>query len=138
MKLNYQRVVIVSSYHGEKYLGEVEGTENPHQVMDKAASEKGSVALKNARLLISQMRMNQTGGGQVQSIANMILLVPIDMSPGALEKINVMPSSWYFPISTPSIQKKIEELIQGAEDNEKVNSAIESGLHIPGVSGQAQ
>lgn len=135
MKTNFSRVVIVNSKHGEKYIGEVPGTENAHQVLARAAEGQLPFALVNARLLISQMRMNQAGDGQVHSVANMILLVPIDMCPGPLEKIHVVPSSWYFPINTPSIQKKVEELIKGAEDNEKVNSAMEAGIHVPGSVG---
>ena len=122
--------VIVTSTHGEKYVGRM-----PSEVQDGAEyfnhciSEHKPVQLSEARLMLAQYGM----GGQDGGIQTMVAFVPIDLSDGPMKEINVVPSSWYFPPASPSVIEKFERLLKAAEDAEAANRAREAGLHLPGV-----
>jgi hypothetical protein len=129
MELDLTRWVIVTSNHGEKYVGQFPVDEdNGAEYLKNAVKNSLPIVLTEARLMLVQYGMGGEGGVQT-----MAAFVPIDLSDGPMEEIHVMPSSWYFPPTAPSVINKFKRLLKASEDAETANRMRESGLHLPGV-----
>lgn len=125
--INWERLVVVTAVHGEKYLGWIPLTiENPKQYLTDCAQNRLTVQLQDVRNLISQISENQRG------VSKVTLLMPIDMVEGPLEHLDVVPSSWYFPGETggDGHKKKIEDLLEFSVENETRMKAKAVGLHL--------
>lgn len=132
---DFNRAVIVTASHGEKYLGFVsKECQNPKQYIDNLALSKEPIELEDVRILMGQMTAKQDSKGSVTGVQTFIALMPIDMFTGPLGKFHTLVSSWYFPYENPETRKKIERLIDAAEKNEQMNRTQEAGLHLPGRS----
>ena len=124
----FNRSVVVTAQHGEKYFGYV-----PKDIADRGLyfgyhqKEGLPIALENVRLLVMQYTQKQSGGMQ-----SFMGLLPIDLFSTSMDKFYVAPSMWYFPSENPSIRGKLEKLIEAAERNDQMNKAMEAGIHIPG------
>ena len=130
MDLDLTRWVIVTSNHGEKYVGKIpDGVPNGAAYFEGCVEEKRPVQLTEARLMLAQYGMSNQDGG----IQTMVAFVPIDLSDGPMEEINVMPSSWYFPPTAPSVIEKFKRLLKAADEAEGMNRARQAGIHLPGV-----
>lgn len=130
-ELNLTRWVVVTSQHGEKYVGMIpEHVENAAQYFIEAVEKRQPVALHNARLMLAHY--GAQGGNLNAGIQTMVAFIPIDLSDGPMEEINVVPSSWYFPPTSPSVISKFKRLIKAAEDAEQANRIRQAGLVTPG------
>jgi hypothetical protein len=126
---DFNRIVVVTAQHGEKFLGWV-----PKGVVPGEYLEKPSIVLHDVRLLATQQQPKLNAAQQVVGMSVLIALLQIDMFPGPVPTMHLHPSSWYFPFENPKTEKKIKQLIDAAEQNEKVNQAIEAGVHVLGRS----
>ena len=136
MKIDYDRLVIVASLHGEKFIGYVPpGMElSPQEYMRSAATANQPVTLHEVRTLLSQPQMRRLESGE-EIIAGFVAVLPFEFMLGATEELWVRPSSWYFPADNEDSKKEIEALLTKAELSEKklaaVRSAMEAGLSVP-------
>lgn len=130
------RIVIVTAQHGEKYLGHIpaEVPDPIAYVRDKAADGK-PIMLEEVLLLASQLQTETDARGAIKSVGRFNLLVSVDLVEGALSKLNVIPSAWYFISENPGSEKVLDELIQvskrNAEEAARVSSAIKAGIELP-------
>jgi hypothetical protein len=134
-ELDLTRWVIVTSNHGEKYVGRLPEGENGTEYFNTAAQDRMPVRLHGARLMLSQHGAGPEG--LASGIQTMVAFIPIDLADGPLEEINVVPSSWYFPPTDPGVIDKFTRLLKAAEEAEENNrqrmSAARAGISIPGV-----
>lgn len=132
---NWERLVVVTAVHGEKYLGWISKDKgDPRKYMDDSRKNNRPVVLTEVRNYLSQAQP-QVSQGRVTGMAKLQVLMPPDMFPGALKKMSVLASAWYFPSDDPSCEKPIAEMLEGARQNEKMNSAIAAGITPAGVGG---
>ena len=131
---DFNRTVVVTASHGEKYLGFIpmDVTESPQVYVEKLAMNRTPIVLENVRILMGQMTARQDAKGSVIGVQTFIALMPIDVFSGPVGKFHTLVSSWYFPSENPETRKKIERLIDAAEKNEQCNKAVEAGLHVLG------
>ena len=125
---DFDRIVVVTAQHGEKFIGWVPEGEDPAKYM-----ESPTVLIKNARLLATQQQPKFDARQNVVGVSVLVAMIPIDMFPSAMPNLRVHPSSWYFPFENRETEKKIEQLLAAAERNEGINRAIDAGLSVPGV-----
>lgn len=134
---NWERLVVVTAVHGEKYMGWIpEEKGDPKKYMDDSRSNSLPIVLLEVRNYLSQAQPNVDPSGRVTGVAKMQVLLPLDMFPGALKKMSVLASAWYFPSDDPRCKKPISDLLEGARRNEKMNSAIAAGITPAGVLGK--
>lgn len=135
-ELDLTRWVVVTSNHGEKYVGQIPPDEKDGRTYFYTSVEHGwPVRLHGARLMLSQYGAGPEGLSS--GIQTMVAFIPIDLADGPLEEINLIPSSWYFPPTNPDIIDKFTRLLKAAEEAEESNrqrmSAARAGITIPGV-----
>jgi hypothetical protein len=133
--LDLTRWAIVSSTHGEKYIGNIPGdVENGAEYFNSAAKAKTPVRLQNVRLLLTRYGAGAAGIGA--GLQTVVALLPIDLCDGPLEEINVVPSSWYSIPTTTDVVSKLKRLLDAAEKSEENNrlatAAKNANLTIPG------
>lgn len=124
---DFERIVIVTAQHGEKFLGWIPGEVDPVEYM-----EQKSIVLKDARLVATQQQPRMNARQEVVGISVLVALLPVDMFPGAVPTMRLNPSTWYFPSENVKTKKQIERLINAAEQNEVASQAEEAGIHLPG------
>jgi hypothetical protein len=136
MELDLTQWVIVTSQHGEKYVGMFPGggVETGAEYFDRHVKDGTPVRVLNARLMLCQYGAGPTGlSSGIQAI---VAFIPIDLAEGPLEELNVVPSSWYFPPTTPAVIDKFKRLLTAAEEAEENNRARQSaqraGISLPG------
>ena len=134
MKYDVDKLVLLTSRHGEKFLGTVPNHLEAKAYVQECAHNNVPVVLENVRLFHSQAEAKMNQAGQVLGIQTFAALLPLPLFSGPAERLHVMVSTWLFPSESPSGIKKIEELLEAAEKNERINQAQEAGLHIPGRS----
>lgn len=137
-EIKWNRIVVVTALHGEKYLGYVPGeVKTPSEYIRDRCSQRLPITLEDARTLVSQVQVGPRG-----EIGRMLLLMPVDFWPGPIPSINIVPSSWSVPADNEQAKKQIEKLLQHAEENESRFSASEAGLVVdhrsPILPGQGQ
>jgi len=130
-ELDLTRWVIVTSNHGEKFVGQIpEGVRSNHEYFIQASNHHTPVTLHNVRLMLAQYGSPQ--GNLAAGIQCMVAFIPIDMNEGPVEELHVVPSSWYFPETVPSVVNKFKRLLSAAEDSETRNRARQAGIAMPG------
>jgi hypothetical protein len=134
MMYEFSHLVVVTSQHGEKFLGYIsnDGT-SPKRYVEECVKNNEPIALHEVRLFACQVQPEMSREtGQLMGVKTFATLLPVDVCTGPMECLSVRPSSWYFVRDVPSLQKKIEQLLDGAKKNELANQARESGLILPG------
>ena len=126
---DFERIVVVTTASGEKFLGWIPKGEDPVGYMDQP-----TVKIEDARLVAVQQQPRMNPQQQIVGISTLVALLQVDMFPGAVPNYRLRPAAWYFPFENPETKTKIEQLLKKAEENEKINQASEAGLHIPGRS----
>lgn len=136
MIYDVDRLVMVTSQHGEKFLGSIPSSvgDNPKQYIEDCATKHIPIILENVRIFHSESNAQMNQAGQVMGIKTFAALLPIPLFSGPVERMHLLISTWFFPSETPSGSKRINELLEAAEKNEKVSQALEAGIHIPGRS----
>jgi len=130
LKIDWNRLVIVASMHGEKYIGFVpESRESSQDYMYTQARENRPVCLYGVRTLISQPQMQKLPNGQ-QVIAGFVAVIPFEFNPGPAEELWVRASSWHFPVNNPESQAKVEKLLKRAEESEAQIAELEKQMDL--------
>jgi hypothetical protein len=130
---DWDRLVVVSATHGEKFMGEIPPEENdPEEYLDHCLRTSTPVELHRVRNLISQVQPQVGARGQLEGMGRILLLMPIDMMSGPLSVMKLQVSSWYFPKDS-ECKRKIDELYAHAEKNEMAMMAQEAGLTLAGT-----
>lgn len=133
---DWERLVVVTATHGEKYMGWIPKSKgDPREYMDISRQKNLPVELEEVRNYLSQIQPNTDRAGRVTSMGKMQILVPIDMFPGALKRLSVLASSWYFPSDDPNCKKPVGSILEGARRNETVNQAVAAGITPAGGLG---
>jgi hypothetical protein len=129
---NWENMVIVAARHGEKYLGWISSEEkDPRAYIEKRVEENKPVELRQVRVLASQIQTQQSPDGGMM-IGNLMILMPIDVFPQAVDKINVMASAWYFPSDNDDCKRPLQGLLDNAKQMEVRRMAAEHGISIVG------
>lgn len=125
--LDFERLVVVTASHGEKFLGEVPDGKDPQDYL-----ENESIILHNVRLLATQHQPKMDARQNIVGVAVLTALLQVDMFPGPVPVMRLHPSSWYFPTENEEAVNKLKQLIDRAEANETKNRAQDAGLVVPG------
>lgn len=122
--LNEDRLVVVNSRSGERYVGLVSDdiADDPEWYM----SAEESIELHDVRLLLSHIRMSESGN----SVSSFCLIVPIDVAAGPIPRMWIRPSSWYFPKDRPEVLEKIKDLLELCIRNESISRAKNAGIVV--------
>lgn len=106
--MDWEKLIVATAQHGEKYIGETTLDETE---LTGCMEHKQPVLLRRARMLITQLQINQGPGGQVLGAGTLAFVMPVDGAQGPLERLWIDVSSFYFPKSNPVIQQALEGLI---------------------------
>jgi hypothetical protein len=130
----FSHLAIVTSQHGEKYLGYISASEsNPSLYVEECVKNNQPIRLFEVRLFVTQVTPEVSKEtGQLLGVKAFAALLPVDVFAGAMESLYVRPSSWYFANEVPSLKKKLDQLLGSALRNEEVNRAREAGILVPG------
>lgn len=133
--INWERLVVVTAIHGEKYLGWVPSEiEDPKKYLDEHGWETRPVVLTDVRNLIGQASPNVSPQGKLLGFSKVMLLMPLDLLDGPIARYHILPSAWYFPGEHgDDCKKHVEELLHQAVENEAQMSARSAGLHLAGT-----
>ena len=132
----YTHLAIVTSQHGEKFIGYVPAIEKfPAAYIAKCVEDNIPIVLNEVRLFVTQVSPEMSREtGQILGVKTFAALMPVDVFSGPMETLHVRPSSWYFASEVPSLKKKLDMLLDAAVKNEAVSQARDAGIHIPGRS----
>jgi hypothetical protein len=132
-EINWERLVVVTAVHGEKYLGWLACEDiDPKKYLEEHGQAGSPITLQDARNLVSQAQSNVDHQGNVLGVSRFLLLMPIDVLNGPLPSLQVIPSSWYFPGENgDDCKKKIGSLLSQAVEQEARLSAAAAGLVAP-------
>jgi len=132
-EMDFDRLVIVTASHGEKYAGMVPKGKDPQQYINNQVENRLPIELEDVRLFITHMQGTSNTKGQVVGVKAFSTMVCIDAFPGPMPKCHVVPVFWYVPAENETVLKVFREMVKKAEQNELLNRAGRSGIHvIPG------
>jgi len=127
--LNWDRMVVVTAVHGERFHGWVPMSKgDPHEYLADCASKGRPAEIHNVRNLIGHKEPKLDAMGNFVGMASMMSLMAIDMFPEAMPTYHIIPSCWYFPTENDGAKKPMKALIDNAEQNEVRNRAIAAGI----------
>jgi hypothetical protein len=126
---NWERMVVVTAVHGEKFMGWVPKDKgDPKKYMAEQREKNQPAILHEVRNYLTQAQPNINAAGQLAGVAKLQVLLPLDMFPAALQEMHVLASCWYFPSDNDGCKKPIQDLMENARQNEKINDAIAAGI----------
>lgn len=130
--IDWQRLVVVSSMHGERYLGSVSWTvSDPKKYLEERGQAGLPIRLHDVRNLLGQVSPRVDAEGKLAGFSRMMVLLPLEMINGPLPELYVIPSSWYFPGENGDECKKlVTKMIEEAAEAEIRASATAAGLHL--------
>ena len=129
---NWKNLVVVAARHGEKYLGWIDiRCPDPKGYIEQQVSENMPIELHQVRILASQIQTQQGPEGGIM-VGNLMLLMPIDVFPQAVEKLSVMASAWYFPSDNEDCRRPLQGLLDNARQMEVRRMAEDRGISIVG------
>jgi len=131
-----KRAVIVTAQHGEKYFGHLpKGVTDSVSYVEKKVADKQPIELHEVMLLASQLQTDTDPRGNIRSVGRFNLLVPVDLLPGPMPKLRLVPSAWYFVSENPEIEEELEQLVEisarNLEQAKKVTAAMRAGITLP-------
>lgn len=125
-------LVVVTTTAGEKLVGKIAETNSPDEKIRLAIGEGQPVELTEVRSFIHIRDPKMDAHGRIVGIPSFLAFMPPDMFMGPADRMSVMVSCWYSVKDNPGIKKQVAALLDAAEKNEKVNSAQQAGLSVPG------
>lgn len=130
MKIEMERVVVVSSLNGEKFVGMVAPFVTSEK-LEQLMMEGRPFELFEVRNYIAQMTPQLGPQEEVLGMKSFAAFLPVDTMDRPVRRLLVRASHYYWVQDDPVMVPKVKRLFEAAEQSEMRMQAMESGIALP-------